>query len=76
MNENLKHNINWEEKAKIAYEAYAQARLEDQPQNKKAVQWEKLPSIERYAFVASIKAFADSMDIRWTDTGILVTAAE
>lgn len=74
MNENSEHNINWEEKAKVAYEAYAKARLEDQAPNVKAVQWEKLPSIERYAFIASVKAFADSVNMRWTDTDILVTS--
>ena len=69
----LTQTVDWEAKAKIAYEAYC-SEYDVQRHTMKIYKWDELEVVHQRAWVAAVKATADSFNMRWADTDIPVTS--
>lgn len=82
----MSNKVNWSEKAKIAYEAYCE--VYHQHVNLSSVnymtkgegvtipKWEELAPFHQTAWINVVMSIANAFNIRWTDTGKLVTEAD
>lgn len=71
----LTQTVDWIEKAKNAYTAYC-SEYDVQRHKLRIYTWDELDIVHQRAWVAAVKAVADSFNMRWTDTDIPVTATE
>lgn len=69
----LTHYVDWEAKAKAALEAF-NAVYKSEQYGMKTYTWDEIAPVQQHAWIAAVRAVADSFNMRWTESGNLVTA--